>query len=294
MIHIDLSQTLMAVIFQNLKGDLNKDMARNMIFTTLLSYKKQFGQKFGEPVLAIDSRNGYWRKEIFPFYKAHRQKAKEASQLDWEAIYDITNTVTEEICECMPWKCIRAPRAEADDVIGVLTRTYGVTEPTLIISSDKDYKQLHISPNIVQWAPSLKKWVKCGDPKKELAELILTGDGGDGIPNIRSPENAIVDGIRQLPISQKMKDEFHADPSKIYRDHKARYDMNERLIDFAKIPQDVVDSILEEFKKPKVGSINKLYKLFVARKMNRLLSDIELFKTKETNNELCAKDSFFQ
>ena len=50
--------------------------------------------------------------------------------------------VTEEFKQVLPWKVVQVPRAEADDVIAVLAQTFG-DKPTLIVSSDKDYKQLH-------------------------------------------------------------------------------------------------------------------------------------------------------
>ena len=201
--------------------------------------------------------------------------------------------MTTELLECIPWRTIRVDKAEADDIIAVLAMKYGDT-PTLIISSDKDYKQLHYKKGVSQYSPIMKKWITTDDPKKELAELILTGDAGDGIPNIRSDADSIVKGKRQSPISQKFKDEFHSNPSRIYRDHKERYDLNEQLIDFTKIPENIQEAILKEFDKKPVGSINKLYQLFVARKMPRMLSDIELFKIKESDYAVCAEDSFFQ
>lgn len=293
MILIDLSQTLYSVIFQNQKNGVSKDLARSMIFMTLLSYKKQFGPKFGAPVLAVDSKKGYWRKDIFEHYKAHRKKAREASDTDWESFFDIVNTVTTEIQECIPWKTIHVEKAEADDIIAVLAMKYGDL-PTLIISSDKDYKQLHYKKGVAQYSPIMKKWITTDDPKKELVELILTGDPGDGIPNIRSDADSIVTGKRQNPISQKFKDEFHSNPGRIYRDYKERYDLNEKLIDFTKIPEHIQQAILEEFDKKPIGSINKLYQLFVTCKMSRMLSDIELFKVKESDYAICSEDSFFQ
>ncbi len=293
MILIDLSQTLFSVIFQNQKNGINKDLARSMIFMTLLSYKKQFGSKYGAPVLAIDSKTGYWRREIFEHYKAHRKKAREESDIDWDAFFDIANTVTQEIRECIPWKCVYVDKAEADDIIAVLSMKYG-DKPTLILSSDKDYKQLHFKKGVSQYSPIMKKWITTNNPKKELAELILTGDAGDGIPNIRSDSDSIINSKRQSPISQKFKDEFHDNPARIYRDHKERYDLNEQLIDFTKIPSHIQESILNEFDKKPTGSINKLYQLFVARKMPRMLSDVELFKVKESDYAVCTEVSFFE
>lgn len=293
MILIDLSQTLFSTILQNQKNGVNKDLARSMIFMTLLSYKKQFYSKYGAPVLAIDSKTGYWRRDIFEHYKAHRKKEREKSDIDWESFFDIVNTVTQEIRECIPWKTIYVDKAEADDIIAVLAMEYG-DSPTLILSSDKDYKQLHYKKGVVQYSPIMKKWITTNDPKKELQELILTGDSGDGIPNIRSDADSIITGKRQKPITQKFKDEFFKNPAKIYLEHKERYDLNEKLIDFTKIPEHIKKAILNEFNKKPEGSINKLYQLFIAKKMSRILQDIEFFKVKETDYAICSENSFFQ
>jgi hypothetical protein len=293
MILIDLSQIMFSTIFQNMKDGLNEDLARSMIFTTLLSHKKNFGQKFGAPVLAMDSRNGYWRKEIFEHYKAGRSKSREESKLDWDAIFKVINVVSAEIEECMPWKTIRYNQAEGDDIIGVLAMKYGDL-PTLILSSDKDYKQLHYKKGVVQYSPMGKSWVKTTDPKRELLELIIHGDGGDGIPNILSPRDSFVTGTKQKPVTKKFKEEWFKDCSSLYRQNKERFDENQRLIDFNYIPDHIREGILQEFDKDAKGSINKLYQLFVAKRMNRMLSDIELFKVKASDYGICAEESFFQ
>jgi 5'-3' exonuclease len=176
MILIDLSQTLFSVIFQNQKEGIDKNLARHSIFMTLLSYKKQFETKYGSPVLAVDSKVGYWRRDIFEHYKAHRKKDRESrTDIDWSKFYDIVNTVTEEIRECLPWKTVYVDKAEADDIIAVLAMKYG-NEPTLIVSSDKDYKQLQYKKGVAQFSPILKKWLTTNDPKKDLDELIILGD----------------------------------------------------------------------------------------------------------------------
>ena len=81
MILIDLSQTIYSVIFQNAKEGLSESMVRSMTLVTLLSYKKQFGQKYGNPVVAVDSMTGYWRRDIFPHYKMNRKKEREKRQV---------------------------------------------------------------------------------------------------------------------------------------------------------------------------------------------------------------------
>ena len=48
-----------------------------------------------------------------------------------------------------------------------------------------------------------QKIIKGVDPREYLKEHIIRGDKGDGIPNILSADNCIVDGVRQKPISKK-------------------------------------------------------------------------------------------
>jgi 5'-3' exonuclease len=294
MILVDLSQTMFSVMFQNLKTGFSKDLARSMIFMTLLSFKKKFEAEYGEMVLAIDSRCGYWRKDIFPYYKAHRADARAESDINWDEVFDVVNSVTEELKECIPWRCIQVDKAEADDVIAVLASAFGNDVPVLILSSDKDYAQLQKYRKVVQYSPIMKKWIKIDDPKRFLSDMILTGDSGDGIPNVRSPENAIVEKIRQLPVTSKMKEEFYRMPEKLYALYKDRILMNQRLIDFEEIPSNIRDLILQEYNKPIRGSINKLYKLFVSTRLSRALGDIEQFKIRNPTNAIHSEIGFFQ
>lgn len=292
MILIDLSQTLYSVLLVNQSENLDLPLARSMIFTTLLSYKKKFGSSYGEPILAMDSREGYWRRDLFSHYKASRKKARETDKEKWETIFKIVNQVKDELLEVLPWKIIYVPTAEADDIIGVMALAHGDHQDVLILSSDKDYKQLQVKKKVVQYSPIMKKWIRSEDPRRELQELILTGDGGDGIPNIKSPADAFVTGTRQTPITKKFKEEFISS-GKGYREHQERYDLNEQLIDLTKVPEHIKDAILKESLEPPKGSMNKLYRFLVSNRMNLVLKDIDLFKVK-ANHELHPANIFFQ
>ena len=54
-----------------------------------------------------------------------------------------------------------------------------------------------------QWSPVTKQYVNGYDPEIYLKEHILRGDSGDGVPNVLSPDNTFVDGLRQRPLSKK-------------------------------------------------------------------------------------------
>ena len=77
----------------------------------------------------------------------------------------------------------------------------------MIISSDKDFIQLH-NKNVQQWSPVTKKLVNGEVPAQYLFEHILKGDRGDGVPNVLSTDDSIVNGIRQRPITRKYIDNF--------------------------------------------------------------------------------------
>jgi hypothetical protein len=51
---------------------VDRDLVRHMVFNSLRMYKKKFGNKYGDMVICCDDKN-YWRKEIFPYYKASRK-----------------------------------------------------------------------------------------------------------------------------------------------------------------------------------------------------------------------------
>ena len=99
MIVIDYSQTiisnLMAEIGSRTDVELDVNLLRHMVINTIRSHKVKFGKEFGEVVIACDSRK-YWRKEVFPYYKANRKKAREDSGFNWPLIFDSINLIKEE------------------------------------------------------------------------------------------------------------------------------------------------------------------------------------------------------
>ena len=285
MIFVDLSQTIIAVLMQNMKGDYSLPLARAMVYQTLISYKKKFGSKYGEIVLAQDKRAPgikTWRKAKYPWYKASRndkfKDPKEAAK--WEKIFECANQLNEEFEEFLTWKIVGVPGAEADDVIAVLASVFGGHEPTLIVSSDGDYPQLQKLHKVDQWSATQKKFIKVPDAREYLHMKILTGDLGDGIPNILSVNNSFTDKIRQKPVTKSISEEWRTFPSAMQNKYSERYKENRELIDFEYIPENIQKDILSAYDTAPVHGIQGLYKFFIAAKMVRILEDIELFKVK--------------
>ena len=279
MILIDLSQCIYSIVLREPTAKMNFAVSKGMIYTTLLSFKRKFESQFGEPILAADSNCGYWRDEVFPHYKAARRASKKTStRTDWSKIEPFVTDIHQELKECIPWKFIQVPGAEADDVIGCLGMRYG-SAPTLVLSSDKDYAQLQLAPGVKQYSSVKKQWITVDDPVRALQELILRGDVEDGIPNLFSDDDTfVVKEKRQKQMTEaKVKDYFDNMEERI-KENQKRYDQNRQLIDFTQIPRNIRKAIYTEYEKAPRGSVKKLYDCFIRARLPLLVSDVESFR----------------
>ena len=262
MILIDMNQIMISNLMMQLKGDaLNENLVRHMVLTALRAFEKQYSPKYGEIVLAYDSKH-YWRKEAFPYYKQNRKKDREASDLDWNAIFEVLNKIRDEIKTFFPYKVVEVYGAEADDVISALTTYQSYRniklekegkepEQVLILSGDKDFIQLQKYPFVKQYNPILKKEVKHADPKAYIREHIIKGDKSDGIPNFLSDDDTFVVGKRQKPISKKNLERWvKLDPLDFCTtpEAKANYMRNKKLIDLTLVPEQLATEIVTSYK----------------------------------------------
>ena len=262
MILIDMNQIMISNLMMQLKGDaLNENLVRHMVLTALRAFEKQYSPKYGEVVLAYDSKH-YWRKEAFPYYKQNRKKDREASDLDWNAIFEVLNKIRDEIKTFFPYKVVEVYGAEADDVISTLTTYQSYrniklqkagkdAEQVLILSGDKDFIQLQKYPFVKQYNPILKKEIKHADPKAYAREHIIKGDKSDGIPNFLSDDDTFVVGKRQKPISKKNLERWvKLDPLDFCTtpEAKANYMRNKKLIDLTLVPEQLATEIVTSYK----------------------------------------------
>jgi hypothetical protein len=253
---------------------VTEDMIRHMALNSLRSYRTRFFSEFGELVICCDSTN-IWRKDVSPYYKSNRKTDRAASSLDWDMVFKTIGNIKQELIETFPYKVMQVDCCEADDIIAVLTQSYQSKEPILILSGDKDFKQLHNKTfKVRQYAPIQKEFVTCDDPQAFLQEQIIRGDRGDGIPNILSPEDCIVNGVRQTPITKKFLESF--DLAKLDPKVKARYKTNRILIDLQSIPGTLVNRITSEYELP-LPEKSDLYKYFLEHKLVKLMPQIGEF-----------------
>lgn len=291
MLLVDYSQISIAAIFSQTAPNepLSEGLCRHTILKSILSIKLDFSHNFGNPILCVDAGN-YWRKDHFEYYKAKRKTNQVNSPYDWAKIHELKSQVIEEIRNHFPYKVITVPRAEADDVIASLVKHSQTiheegffssgAKKVLIVSDDNDYIQLQKYPNVSQWSPKKKMFIRSADPIGELKEKIIIGDESDGIPNIRSDADTFVTpGKRQFPARKEYISLWKSLPVEQFEDpgknptpelHKRIQDnfmRNQKLIDFSFIPKEIEDDAISQYELPEPTK-RSLVKYF---EKNRLL-----------------------
>lgn len=297
MILVDYSQVALAAILtfqRELKGTESevKNLIRHVTLSTIKSYKKKYGKEYGEMVICCDGRK-YWRKDYFEFYKASRKKNRDASDLDWKLIFDTLSEMREDLRNYFPYRVIHVERAEADDVIAVMAKycqdnlliQQGLVEESqkiLILSSDKDFKQLQLYPTVKQWSPMQKKYVTA--TKQEIRDFmiehIVKGDAGDGIPNIFSKDDVFVVGERQKVCSAKRLAEFIENGEAACRndEEKRNWKRNSTLVAFEFIPEDVSEDIIKSYLNTTPNNDKmKIMNYLMENRCRLLLDEIEDF-----------------
>ena len=284
MIIVDLQQVMIANLMTQLgshqNAKLDEDLLRHMILNGIRNIRKKFADDYGDMVIAADSSS--WRRQVFPYYKANRRKSREASDMDWNTVFDAFAKVREELKENFPYRVIHIDGAEADDIIGVLAHEFGVefgnAEKIMIVSGDKDFKQLQCYNNVEQYDPTRKRSLSCSDAEDFLREHIIRGDTGDGIPNILSKDDCFVTGQRQGTLTQKRMDYFMTTPFEQLKDEEKRnWKRNELLISLNNTPSDIQKAILDEYDSQAGKDRSKLFNYFIKHKLKFLMENIHEF-----------------
>ena len=280
MIIIDMNQISLASLMMDLNmrksNEVDEGMVRHMILNSIRLYRQQFTKEYGEVVLTYDSKH-YWRREYFPNYKASRRKGREKDSKDWDKIFGVLNKIKAEFKDNLPYKYLEVYGAEADDIIATLCKNFQ-DEKIMIVSGDKDFIQLQKYPNVKQYSPILKKYVNGHDPNTYIKEHILKGDTSDGVPNVLSPDNTFVDGIRQRPLGRKkIENWLDIDIDDLQEEVKRNYQRNDKLINLDNVPEELEKVIIDEFDKAPCGDRSKLLNYFIKSRLKNLTNEIGEF-----------------
>lgn len=280
MILLDLSQVMISNIMMQVgqhTDAIQPDLIRHMVINTIRSLKVKFAD-YGELVIACDDKK-YWRREYFPYYKANRKADREKSNIDWPVLFDTLNQVKTEIKDNFPYRVIQVEGAEADDVIGTLVMKFGSElnngDNILILSGDKDFIQLQRFGNVTQYDPVRKKDISSNDPEKFTKHLVLSGDRGDGIPNVLSADDCIVEGVRQKPLREaKIEEILSTEWESLPNDIKRNWSRNMTLIDLTFIPEKIRQDIIAEYEAQSNKPRDKMFNYFIQHKMKLLMESI--------------------
>jgi len=282
MIIFDFNQVAISNLMQQIgssKNAVEENLVRHMILNTIRTYVHKFKSTHGpEVVIACDNRR-YWRREVFPHYKASRKKNRDASGHDWNSIFECLHKIKSELIEFSPYKVIDVDGAEADDVIASLVMKYSPHQKIMILSSDKDFAQLQKFPNVEQFSPILKKYVKEPMPALQLKQMIIRGDKGDGVPNILTKDDVFVVGGRQKPITEeKIINWLNQEPKDFCNDEMLRnFSRNETMIDLTKIPQSIVTDILNTYENTQGKTKSVFMNYMIVNKLKNLIEVIDEF-----------------
>jgi hypothetical protein len=279
MILLDFSQTMIGSFMAVGRGRVvvEEDLLRHTVLNTIRQYRRQFKEyDVNGFVVCCDSVHN-WRKESFPEYKANRKKKKEDDTTDWKSLYAFLDEMIKDLREHFPYKVVQVDRAEADDIIAVLNEHVAVN-PTLIISSDKDFLQLHKYEGVVQYSPLMKKFIT-GDPVESLYEKVIRGDAGDGVPNILSSDDVLItEGKRQKPVTKKKLEAWRGKKPEEFctEDMLRNYNRNKSMVDLSQTPESIRINIINQFEE-QVPKRNGLMSYFVEKRLKNLMEHIEDF-----------------
>ena len=279
MILIDYSQIAISNIIVQKLNDEN--MIRHMILNSIRMYNKRYRDQYGQMVICADGMNT-WRKDFYPYYKAHRKKGRDESSQDWTEIFRILHLVRDEIKANLPYKVLHMEGVEADDIIGSLvmhTQEFGNDEPVMIVSSDKDFIQLQKYKNVKQFSPIQKKMVTDDNPRTYLWNHIMRGDSGDGIPNVLSDDDTFVSEKTQTPLRQAKIDMWleNADNLREVMDETTyrNFQRNKKLIDLTDIPENHQQLIINTFIEQPLAMKMKVLNYLIKKRCNQLIEVVE-------------------
>ena len=283
MILVDFNQMVIANFMQYQKqftDDNALDMLRHMIFNNIRMINRKFKEEWGEINFCCDGPNN-WRKKAFPFYKANRKKQREENpqNIDWQKLFDFITTIKKELSEEFPYKVLNGSECEADDIIATVCKHYHKEDNILIVSSDKDFIQLHKYEGVKQWSPLTKKFLNVTDPIKFKNEWIIKGDRRDGVPNILSQDDTFVSEMRQKKLTKKkIEDWVVQDPEKVLEGEVLRnFKRNQQLIDLDYVPNPIEINILDDFKGDHFTGRNKMLNYFVKHRLRDLTESLQEF-----------------
>ena len=188
MILVDMNQVmisnLMAQIGSHHNVEVQEDLVRHMVLNSLRGYRNKFAGDYGELVICCDDKN-YWRKRIFPYYKANRKNTRKPMLLEYAKEY-----MREK------FRATSKANLEADDYMGILALSF---PDSVIWSEDKDLMTIPgkhlVNEDIIE--------VSLEEADRNFYTQVLTGDTTDnykGCPGVGAVKAAKILADKYTPV----------------------------------------------------------------------------------------------
>jgi DNA polymerase-1 len=234
-------------------------------------------------VVAFDSKEKNFRRELYPEYKAKRLLPPEELIQQLPAIRSYIAGRGIHFLE--------KPGLEGDDIIALLSRRFAAAgAEVLIFSADKDLFQL-VDDRVAIFHPKLKRKLGRDDvkeffgvfPEQIVDYLVLAGDASDNIPGIPGigdkTATKLIEKFGNLEAMLKNLDQVEG---KLREKITANLDLFaqwRRLLDFACIPAVAIDLQVPRFEPRSDESLLELYRRLqfgsLLKKMGGALRDGE-------------------
>jgi 5'-3' exonuclease len=217
---------------------------RRMFFKSI---EKLFGKKLlkeSKLIFCCDPGNcNLWRKKIYKDYKGNRPDVTQKHN-----IYPVFNKTLDSIipdlidtCYVTDIKVIKISTIEADDIIAYLCKDL-TDDNIIILSADDDFTQL-LNENIkmIDFRKKIYKEITALESSKLLREKIINGDKSDNISSIFTKRQK-----KAFKLELINNEEILSEYLKNNDIERAKFLINQKLIDFNFMPDDICSTIQEE------------------------------------------------
>lgn len=185
-------------------------------------------------------RKNIWRLKLLPSYKGNRDSfnGRNVFNIFYENI--LPSIINSNKDKYFVNKC---DECEADDIVAVGVSYYKKINPSnniYIITSDHDYLQLLRYNNLDIYDLKFKNLKLKSIGENDLIYKILMGDKSDNISGVKNRLGKKT--IAKLIENNKLEEFINSDPV-----IKSNYELNNNLINFEKIPENLKTNILSIF-----------------------------------------------
>lgn len=235
---IDLTNILYVTHFSVLKK--YKDFSPEFLFLGVLNSINFFNLKYklDSVLIACDGQSSSWRKDIFPQYKGNRKK----ETIDYyDEMNEVLGKMIDFLSEHSSLPTVIIDKAEADDVIAVMTHRYKPNNKVFIYSSDKDFIQL-LDDDVVLYSPTQQVERKPEESIEfDLFLKCIRGDSGDNIPSAypKVRKTKLMEAHNDSFMMSNLMETVLDDGKKV----SEKYELNRQLIDFKHIPANIIKDI---------------------------------------------------